>query len=525
MNDDYVVKSGDTLSKIAAEHHTNARELAAVNRISNINYIRVGQILQIPVPLFDIPALPELKLPEIDLSSMLALEFFDAANKPINGMKVNVQVADKVVKHKTDAAGKIPLIAAKKNETVQVHVEKVKGGPKKVSEVKIDAAATYARVISPKIQVKSQLKVHEGPAQTPKTVKPKPTEVGTETITRSAAGNPVHGVALECPNPENLKLLANAKYRDVIIAAGKRSEFTPQAIAAIMNAEAATISYKFQVPVMNKKTGKPAVGKDGKPVFKTIPKNDGEWNTRSASPKSSARGMTQFLDASWIDMALASGTLLNDRIKKEGWPTTTTILIKKKKKKKTKDEKDEFREVTVDAFKLANGKLAAATLERSLVKVLSSKPYITARATSSDANLQKLLDLRYEPEYAINTAVDYGLQNLRGLKKAGFKIDGLSDGDRAKLVYLTHHLGLGDAQGFINNTIGNSHAKYLLETQVGVESAAEYAAANDNSYVKGHRAWLLKYVDKKIVLVEKMCDASKATAVRHLLDITVAIRS
>jgi LysM repeat protein len=522
MNEDYVVKSGDTLSLIAGAHHTTARELAAINNISNINYIRVGQVLKIPVPLFDVKTLPELKLPDFDLESILSFKFFDAGNKPIEGMKVSVKVADKTVKHKTDATGQIPPIPARKNETATVHVEKAKGGFKEISKVVVAADATYVRVVSPRILLKSEMKVHEGPAQTAKTDKPKPKEVGTETVTRSEAGNPVHGVALECPNPENLKLLANAKYRDIIIAAGKRSKFNPQAIAAIMNAEAATITYTVVIPVVSRKTGKPALDKAGKPVVKKLKKNDGEWDPRSASPNSSARGMTQFLDGSWIGMALAPNTLLNARATKEGWVTTTTV--KKLKKKKKKGDKDEFTEVTHKAFKLANGQFVTATAKRTLGQVLSSKPYLTGRETSSDANLQKLLDLRYEAEYAINTAVDYGIMNLDTLKGYGFKIDGISDGDKAKLIYLTHHLGPGDARLFINNSMGEAHAQKLLIAQVKAVAAAKYAEDNDNSYVKGHRAWLKKFIDSKIDLSAKMCDPTKATATRSLIDITVAIR-
>jgi hypothetical protein len=92
----------------------------------------------------------------------------------------------------------------------------------------------------------------------------------------------------------------------------------PQAIAAIMNAEAATLVVKRQIPKTDKK-GKPVLGKDGKPTFKIIKENTGEWDAKSASPLSSARGMTQFLDASWIDEALTNGTFLNARLNKEGW--------------------------------------------------------------------------------------------------------------------------------------------------------------------------------------------------------------
>jgi LysM repeat protein len=44
----YVVRAGDTLYRIAAQHGTNVVALAAANNLSNPNYIYVGQVLTIP---------------------------------------------------------------------------------------------------------------------------------------------------------------------------------------------------------------------------------------------------------------------------------------------------------------------------------------------------------------------------------------------------------------------------------------------------------------------------------------------
>lgn len=44
----YVVKSGDSLSKIAAAHGVGTRELAELNQVANANKIRVGQKLVLP---------------------------------------------------------------------------------------------------------------------------------------------------------------------------------------------------------------------------------------------------------------------------------------------------------------------------------------------------------------------------------------------------------------------------------------------------------------------------------------------
>lgn len=45
--DSYTVKSGDTLSAIAKEKNTTVDEIAKKNKISNVNLISVGQVLEI----------------------------------------------------------------------------------------------------------------------------------------------------------------------------------------------------------------------------------------------------------------------------------------------------------------------------------------------------------------------------------------------------------------------------------------------------------------------------------------------
>ena len=120
------------------------------------------------------------------------------------------------------------------------------------------------------------------------------------------------------------------------------------------------------------------------------------------------------------------------------------------------------------------------------------------------ADVQQWLNLRFKPEYAIMAAVDYGVENLASLKKAGYKIDGLNDAEKAKLIYLTHHLGLSDAKRFINNKITEGGAKELLIAQVGEESAISKAHQN-GGYMKAHRKWLMNYIDGNIKLSNYFC--------------------
>ena len=47
--DSYTVKSGDTLSAIASANNTSVEKLAELNKISDVNLIHVGQVLEVGV--------------------------------------------------------------------------------------------------------------------------------------------------------------------------------------------------------------------------------------------------------------------------------------------------------------------------------------------------------------------------------------------------------------------------------------------------------------------------------------------
>lgn len=544
MTTSYTVRRGDTLTKIAKLHNSTPQVIAELNDLSNINLIHVGQHLKVPA---SVPVPEHNPAPEHQEHSSqertLFMQFVDVLNQPIKDLKVMLHLDGETVEHVTNSEGEVPPVEVKNESSkVKVEVKTVAGKSKHIATVSPRGDNTYVRLHSPKLAVQSQLRTHEGkppaPAAPPPTApapvppaatvsaapaaaaetpasKPKTaTPPGTVTDTRSAAGHPVQEVSLECPNKLNLRLMQNFTYHDYIVAAANRAGMIPQAIAAIMNAEAATIITIEEIPVFNKKTGKPALDKKGKPVIKRIPKNTGVWDPNSASPRSSARGMTQFLDATWIEMTMTDGTFLNARVKKEGWLTTTTITIKHKKSEETK---------VVPAFKLENGSFVTPG-KHSIAAQLSSKPHLTGRAKASDGNLQKILDLRFEAEYAIHTAVDYAMQNLAMLKKNNFKLDTLNDGEKAKIAYLAHHLGPGDVKAFINDTMTADHAEYLLKAQVGADGAAKRAEKNKNDYLAAHRAWLDDFINDRISTTKYMCKADDAPTVRTLLDTTIAIR-
>lgn len=511
----YVVKAGDTLGKIAEAHNTSVLDLVKSNQIANPDRIRVGQQIKLPRPV--LVAAHERVPPRSEEGwGALVLQFVDALGAPIRELKVSLEALGKILQVSTNEKGAVEPIAVRKGDSVKVHVERARGGVKHVATVEADGAAQLVRIRSPKVAVRAALRPHDGPSGPTPTVQPR--ALGEETGTRSPAGNPVQEVALECPNPENIRLDSNFKYRSFVIAAAKRANLAPQAVAAIMNAEAGSIARRYiEKTVIDFATGQPKTGKDGKPeVVRILDPQwlEGEWDPRSINKKSSARGMTQVLDGTWIDLACVEGTFLNAKAQQAGWLGKTTVWI-------TRNGKVNAR--TVDGYRLADGKLVTQSAKTSLAGVLSRKPYLVGYATAADANLQALLDLRFDPECAIHTAVDYGMRNLAILRRAGYQVDGHNDGDLAKLIYLCHHLGVGDAMRFIDNRITPTRAQYLFEQQVGVRGAKEEAEKCGGNYLAAHRKWLDWFVNKKIVVSGFYC-VVQTQAVRTLFAVCEAVR-
>lgn len=130
----------------------------------------------------------------------------------------------------------------------------------------------------------------------------------------------------------------------------------------------------------------------------------------SKASTSSASGLTQFLDATWLEQACRPSTYLNQTAKENGF---------------------------------VGG---------------DNKVVLTRRSA--------LLNLRFDPILSIVAAEEYGLFNLNELEKAGSIEDDLGDDEKA---YLAHHEGLAGAKAYIANTASYSFAK--LATQVGQPQA------------------------------------------------------
>lgn len=207
-----------------------------------------------------------------------------------------------------------------------------------------------------------------------------------------------------------LVLGPNAIYQDSLMTAAARAGIDAAALAALIDAEAAKLA-------------------------------GGLWNANSKAPKSTAVGLTQFLEDTWIGEARRRSTLLNERARSLG---------------------------LVDA---ANAVVAGQK--------------------------QRLLDLRFDPELSIVAAAEYGRANLDALVAAGLVEDGLGDDERARFIYLAHHEGLAGAKAFLTNKASYSYSDIVR--QVGNENKARVLvdkAGGDTT--AAYRSWLEAYMDEKI---------------------------
>lgn len=167
---------------------------------------------------------------------------------------------------------------------------------------------------------------------------------------------------------------------------------------------------------------------------------DGSWKLYSRNPRSSAAGLGQFLSGTWESMAATKGTWLNGVAHAKGWLND------------------------------AGGVLPSAR--------------------------SALLALRYDAEASISTIADYARQNLNALERAGVPI-GDSAESVARVAYIGHQLGQGDAVRFLKNGLDSKRARLLLNAQIG-PTMAERRIADAGSAAAAHRNWLLDFVNRRV---------------------------
>ncbi|WP_409311561.1 LysM peptidoglycan-binding domain-containing protein [Pectobacterium sp. B1J-3] len=478
-----IVKRGDTLSKIAAKYGYTVDILAISNHIDNPSLIYPGQVIKLPKK--------EIILEQDDLSNKekemkrdvctLSFTFEDLLEKPIEGLRVKiVTFTGETYDFLTDGSGKIRDFVQQKTSELSVWVSSVTGKSKEVAKFTPMEGKTAVLISSPKVRIRGTSMAIKGEPG----VDDEKQKINTVIVRRDESGEPRLDLKHTCPNDYNLSLGKNIIYWDEIIAASTRSSILPQAIAAVINAESARkegVWYPKSVALNYEK-------------MKELSKK----GDHSIYYRSSATGMTQFLNGTWVGETFRDGTFLNEKAKVYGLLEKRPRLNRYGQKILDKDGSI----VLEDKFKVEEG------VWRTLAEMGAKRDFSgsTPYPVNATENVQKWLNKRFEPLYAIMAAVDYGVANLAGLKKSGFNIDGLNDAEKAKVIYLTHHLGLADTILFIRNKITEERAKKLLIAQVEKPSAIERYHNNGNSFIKAHRMWLVGFMNGIIKLDNFYCD-------------------
>ncbi len=141
-----------------------------------------------------------------------------------------------------------------------------------------------------------------------------------------------------------------------------------------------------------------------------------------ANSRSSARGVGQFVDRTWLMLASAAGTTVNRRARSLGYV-------------RSDDEGNE---------------------------------QVIAR--------QSVLDLRKDVALSINAVADYAAMNLGALESKAPDVARVGEQERGRIAHLLHFAGFGDGESLIRSGSvrgGEARAKWLLEKQIGSQRAEQ----------------------------------------------------
>lgn len=282
--------------------------------------------------------------------------------------------------------------------------------------------------------------------------------------TRVESGTPAQ-VAATVFTESNLFLSPqNEKYRKLILASAKRFGFTPHALAALIDAEAA--------------------------------KSKGAWNANSFNEGTDAAGLTQFLRGTWLEMVAEPRSLMNQRLKHE-----------------QKLDK-------IVGGRGSDGNYGLYSVNGEGKEAVKKK--------LGDKITNDILAWRFNPEYAIDTAALYGKINLEKLTKRGLNIAALAPEDLAKVMYLAHHEGPGGAVAVIRGTMNDDVAKNNLDSQIGEKAANAFIARFEKESEPAKTAytyWLYHtLIDTKINVTHFMVKANGVSP-KKMADIAVALGS
>lgn len=309
MSNIYTVKAGDTLWGISRKYQTTVKELARINSLygQKIHNLTIGQKINLKASSTDSDDYEtKLKIIIMDLAfkpilkATLELEFdgkkvikttkngvvdnilIDDHSKGLKVYYKNINgVFDLIANHKKLPVGnKVLKLTSRKIKVEGTHHAKEGISQYSINEILKDLKRLGKPVIDGVGEILNQAGNYKPNSK--KNDLPIPDE--KEEQKRTDKGNSTHIIASQFTEDNFLLKPVNNKYRAYIVSAAKRHGFSPHALAAVIDAEAAKI------------------------------KTTGEWNVNSKANSSTAAGLTQFLDGTWLAMCKDSNSLVGQYI-------------------------------------------------------------------------------------------------------------------------------------------------------------------------------------------------------------------
>lgn len=282
----YKVKKGDTLWKLARKNGTTVEVLAELNNLRGrkLHMLREDQMLFLPGEAHKVP------------DCKLIVRFRGLASKEFTPKRAQVEHDGKRHTLELNPNGLLLLEIDDHSLGLKILIEDLS---KKMIRVFDNDTLPLGKYV---LNIDSRALKTDGALQSKKgTSTAASTDVKASTThnaqvsggntaveqARVETGKPVQVIATIYTN-ENLRLHPkNEKYRDFLLASAKKYDTTPQALAALIQAEAATLQ-------------------------------SGEWNekTNSDKPKRKAKGLCQFMEDGWTAVHQDPNSLLYQDCKK-----------------------------------------------------------------------------------------------------------------------------------------------------------------------------------------------------------------
>lgn len=311
MSNIHIVKAGDTLWGISKKYGTTVNQLAKINNLQgkSIHNIKIGEKI-----------LLNHEGKEDSYETKIKIIILDLGFNPILNATLQLEFDGRKIIRKTENGIFENIFIDDHSKGLKVYYKNINGVFDLIADhKKLPIGKKVLKLTSRKIKVVGSHHAQSGQTQITidsiikdlkKMGKPIVDDLGdliginntkediripSERIEqkRTDNGNSTHIVAAQFTEDNFLLKPINNKYRSYIISAAKRHGFTPHALAAVIDAEAAKL----------KKTG--------------------EWDVNSRANSSSAAGLTQFLDATWIEMCKNQNSLVGQYVQKN--PKLTTI--------------------------------------------------------------------------------------------------------------------------------------------------------------------------------------------------------